>query len=311
MSICFAGMKLKNRIVAASSPLTESLDRLCRCSKAGFGAAIMKSTADYTRTGNGYGRKVVYCSDGYYADSSFEREILTLPEGMELFREFEQLDTGMPLIPSVSADSLDPAEWLRICRAFSQAGALLLQLDFFYLGTLRHDDSFYGRLRAVLHTLAEELSCPVMPKLNPRLDPLQTCALFRECGIQYVSLLDSMREMPPGHGLHEGTTSYFGRRQFPLTRQYLAAAKACGLTVCAGGGITSRADAGLLLTEGADLLQLASYVLGRDFTAVRDFLEERREMPEDLTEFLRFCPWCDVQATGQCEECGGCYNSLA
>lgn len=307
MSVNFAGIELENRLVAASSPLTESANRLRRCSEAGFGAAILKSAADYARTGNAYGRKVVYCDDGYYADSSFEREIFTLREGLALYRECSQPNADMPLIPSVSAGSLDPGEWLRICREFSQAGALLLQLDFFYLGTLQHDASFYDKLRAILRVLTRELPCPVMPKLNPRLDPLKTCALLGECGIRHVSLLDSMREAAPSeYGLHEDTTSYFGGRQLPLTRQYLSAAKSCGLAVCAGGGITSKADAELLLSEGADLVQIASYVLNRDFTAVHDFLDDCGTEPKSLTDFLRYNPWCDAQATGHCEKCGAC-----
>lgn len=306
MSVDFAGIKLKNYLVAASSPLTESPNRLLRCGKAGFGAAILKSSADYIRTGSGYGRKIIYCSDGYYADSSFEKEILTLEEGMTLYKEARLSNTGMLLIPSVSANSLNPEEWLRICRAFTQAGASLLQLDFFYLGTLQHDESFYARLREILCTLKKELPCPVMPKLNPRLDPHKTAALLKECGIQYVSLLDSMREPPPrGYGLHDDTTSYFGKRHFPLTRQYLAAAKAYGLTVCAGGGITSNADALLLLSEGATLIQIASYVLSRDFTAIYDFLAQPDTESEDPA-FLKYNPWCDTQDTGSCEKCGGC-----
>lgn len=48
-------------------------------------------------------------------------------------------------------------------------------------------------------------------KLNPGFAPETVCALLAEADVQYVSLLDSIREdLPSEYGLHPGTTSYFG-----------------------------------------------------------------------------------------------------
>lgn len=303
MKISFAGVPLKNRLVAASSPLTESEVRLAACRDAGFGAAILKSCAPYSKTGVGHGRKVVYIDDDYYADASFEREIMTVEEGVSLYESAYYLNEDMFLIPSVSANSLDPEDWFLACRRFEEVGAKLIQLDFFYLGNLLHDNDFYDKLRNLLIVLIQRLKCFVMPKLNINFEPDQICNLLTECKVQHVSLLDSMRQdLPEKYGLHKGTTSYFGSKQFPYTMQFLVAAKKVGLHICAGGGVAAASDVLQLGAEGAELIQIASYVLKRGYLSVRDFLDSSpRETP-----LLKHNPWCDVEDGAVCEQCGAC-----
>lgn len=311
MMYSLANIKMKNYLVASSSPLTESNERLCCCYEAGFSGAILKSASKYVKTGTGYGRKIVYANDGYYADASFEREILTLEEGLELYKTaLKQCPSDMVLIPSVSASSLNSDEWILPCRQFEKSGAKLLQLDFFYLGTLIHDDMFFDSFYTLLVALVHSLNCTIMPKLNVNFDPVQIFKILKECGVNTVSLLDSMREDPDQcFGLHKGTTSYFGHRQLPYTLEYLKAAKEHGLEVCAGGGITSKKDVDRLLYEGADMIQTASYVLTRGFSAARTLLDNSSHNPSN-SKMLEHNPWCDFESRVKCENCGACINTI-
>ena len=307
MNYKFADIPMKNYLVASSSPLTESVERLLCCKKAHFSAAILKSCADYDRTGNGHGRKVVYVDDGYYADASFENEIMTLSEGLSLYKEAsEAIGNDMLLIPSISVDSLELDEWISICEKFQSLGASILQLDFFYLGTLAHNASFYASLEKLLSGLVTALSARIMPKLNLRFDPDVTFPILKKSGVKIVSLLDSMREDPDAkYNLHKGTTSYFGPRQFPHTLRYLKAAKACGLMVCAGGGIAKKEDLLMLLSQGADMIQTASYILNRDYSHTKDLLPDNKLYTfEDI--LLKHNPWCDYPDRRNCDHCGAC-----
>lgn len=307
MGIVFAGFELKNHLVASSSPLTESLERIKCCYEAGFAAAILKSAAAYKKTGSGHGRKVVYVHDGYYADASFEHEIMTIDEAVELYASaLKHCGPDMLLIPSVSASSLDPTEWINSCCRFEEIGSKLIQLDFFYLGTLSHDSTFFESLETLLCTLKHALKCNVMPKINNRFAPHEIFRVLKTSGISAVSLLDSMREDPdPALGLHKGTTSYFGPRQFPYTLEYLRNAKQYGLEVCAGGGVSSRHDIDILLAEGANLVQIASYILNRNYEGVWDLLESKFDA-KSMRPLLKHNPWCDVENGMVCENCGGC-----
>lgn len=312
MKYSLSNIHMRNYLTASSSPLTESLERLQCCKDAGFSSAILKSAAAYKKTGTGYGRKVVYVEDGYYADASFEREILTLEEGLELYkRSLELCSPDMFLIPSVTASSLDPEEWIESCKQFELYGAQLLQLDFFYLGTMKHDNAFYGNLRNLLTNLVKTLNCNIMPKLNLRFEPDQICQVLKESGVKTISLLDSMREDPDYRlGLHKGTTSYFGSRQLPHTLRYLKVAKQYELEVCAGGGITSKSDVEQLLTAGANMIQVASYILRRDFSAVKDLLDNGL-CPQVHSKRLSHNPWCDCESGAKCENCGACVANNA
>ena len=307
MRYSLANIPMKNYLVASSSPLTESVERIECCQAAGFAAAILKSCADYHRTGTGYGRKVVYVEDGYYADASFENEILTLSEGLQLFSEASaKVSNKMLLIPSVSASTLAPDKWISSCEKFRELGARLIQLDFFYLGTLQHNDVFYEKLTSLLTALNQTVGCQVMPKLNLRFNAEKICSILKNCGIQTVSLLDSMREDPDEkYGLHKGTTSYFGPRLFSSTRHYLQVAKQYGLEVCAGGGVSCKKDIEQLLREDADMVQVASYLLNRNYKSIQDLLPT--DIDCDFTNpILLHNPWCDYLSVGNCDRCGGC-----
>lgn len=307
MNYTLAGIPMKNYLVASSSPLTESVERLLCCKEAHFSAAILKSCADYEKTGKGYGRKVVYVKDGYYADASFENEILTLNEGIDLFHNAQDLiKDDMLLIPSVSALSLEANEWINSCRKFKKLGAKMIQLDFFYLGTLKQNDEFYQSLKILLSTLKKNLDCVLMPKLNLKFEPNRICKILKDSGISYVSLLDSMRENPDEkYNLHQDNTSYFGPRQLPFTLEYLKAAKKQGLFVCVGGGIAKREDIDVLIKNGADMIQVASYILNRDYSFTKNLLPDTAEY-DFCNPILKHNPWCDSQRSGNCDHCGAC-----
>lgn len=307
MEYSLSKIPLKNYLTASSSPLTESVERLKCCCDAGFSSAILKSTASYVRTGLGHGRKIVYVEDGYYADASFEREILTLEEGVKLYNDAQEIiSSKMLLIPSVCAFSLDASDWLEVCKEFESCGALLIQLDFFYLGNLIHNDEFWLKLQLLLTTLIKNLKCAIMPKINLQFDPNKACKVFSESGITTVSLLDSIREDPDERlGLNKGTTSYFGYRQFPYTLKYLKVAKSYGLEVCAGGGVTSKDDVDKLLLNGADMVQIASYVLTKNYSAIKNLLTDEFLCQVEAS-VITHNPWCDCENGAKCDKCGGC-----
>lgn len=179
-------------------------------------------------------------------------------------------------------------------------------LDFFYLGTLKHNDEFYQSLKILLSTLKKNLDCVLMPKLNLKFEPNRICEILKDSGISYVSLLDSMRENPDEkYNLHQDNTSYFGPRQLPFTLEYLKAAKKQGLFVCAGGGIAKREDIDVLIKNGADMIQVASYILNRDYSCTKNLLPDTAEY-DFCNPILKHNPWCDSQRSGNCDHCGAC-----
>lgn len=258
------GKTLKSRLIASSCPVTENAASVLKLAEAGIGGAILKSCADYFRSGNS-GKRCFLKSDwGYYASSPFEREILTLDEETALLKELRP-QTDIALIASFTSKTLDISDWMNPCEILLEAGADAVQLDFFYMGNLLGDENFCKCFTKLLTRLS---SLPIIPKININLPANFVMPLLKESGVEYVSLLDSVR-VPPEcdengkapNGIDPETCSLFGRWMLPLTVSYTHAAAKYGLKPISGGGISCVKDVQWLFGMGAELVQSASFLM--------------------------------------------------
>lgn len=338
MSVQFLDTRFRNPIILASSPLTESAYRIHSGELHGAGGAILKTCCTYERKERFESRKVLFSPDHsrYYAYSSFEREILTAREGLALYQDATSL-CSIPIIPSVTAPSLEPEDWLPLCLDFQNAGAKLIQLDFFYLGTFLSRLDFSEHFSHLLETLLRTLTCQIMPKVNVELPANYIFQLMEKAGVRAVSLLDSVR-VPVTDAANDETlpfssTSCFGAWQLPLSLHYAYAAKQHHLEICGGGGITNSASVKQMQSCGAALVQVASSLLLHGYAKLRELLEPLPDQnspvrkPQNYNYQIRkdqcirchICTdslWCDAIKIGQdnvphiqeelCEACGWC-----
>lgn len=264
----FMGKQLEPPLIASSCIATESVANVLRLAENGVQGAILKSCADYERGEISDKREFAMdTATGYtYASAPFASEILTLDECLEMLRTLRP-QTEILLIPSFTSSSLDPENWIPACQQLAAAGADGIQLDFFYMGNLIGTDGLSGHIVFLLRELNAALHIPVMPKLNINLPKDYIMPLLVEGGVQYVSLLDSVRSpylRKTDSAYHISVrldaemTSCFGHWQLPLTIGYTYTAVKHGLKVCAGGGITCADDVKKLLAAGATTVQSAS-----------------------------------------------------
>ena len=223
----------------------------------------VRTVAQLESKGGGRGVSAAYGS----ASAPFESEILRLDECMEMLQTL-RAQTEILLIPSFTASSLAAEDWIPSCQKLEAAGADGIQLDLFYMGNLIGTDGLSGRIVSLLWKLNDSLHIPVMPKININLPKDYIMPLLVEGGVQYVSLLDSVRSpyLRKTDGayhisdrLDAETTSCFGHWQLPLTIGYTYTAVKHGLIVCAGGGITCADDVQKLLATGATMVQSATF----------------------------------------------------
>ena len=264
------GKMLNYPLIASSCLVTERADVIMKLAEHGIEGVILKSCADYVRGPYEGGRKFRKDKETgfFYAASPFQKEILTLNEAIDLTTEIRP-KTDILIIPSVTASSLDPNDWIPACRALEKAGADGLQLDFFYMGNLIGQDGLARNIVQLLKAINSSVNIPAMPKLNINLPKDFIMPLLVEAGTEYVSLLDSVRspflektgdsycmdeEMDPL------TTSCFGAWQLPLTLGYTYTAAQHHLKICAGGGITCENDIKKLLAAGATVAQSATWI---------------------------------------------------
>ena len=188
----FMNKTLDRPIIASSCIATENVWNIRRLLMNGVQGIILKSCADYERSETSDTRQFAVDKSGFvYASSPFEKEILTLEECLVLLSKLRK-KTDALLIPSFTAASLEPSEWLGPCQRLAESGADGIQLDFFYMGSLIGTDNFRQRMTALLRELVNGLDVPIMPKLNVDLPKDFIMPILAEAGVEYVSLLDSV-----------------------------------------------------------------------------------------------------------------------
>ncbi len=130
----YLGLKLKNPLVAASSGLTSSIEKIKEMEAAGIGAVVLKSIFEEQinnevaslllkdSQNTGYPEAEDYIK-GYLRDN-------TITKHLELLKE-AKTSVDIPVIASVNCISAE--EWTTFAKDFEEAGADALELNIFYV----------------------------------------------------------------------------------------------------------------------------------------------------------------------------------
>lgn len=165
----YVGLKIKNPLVAASSGLTGSLEKIIELEQAGIGAVVLKSIFEeqiYGEISNmlskdaqnsGYPEAEDYIK-GYLRDNTLKKHI-------DLIESVKKA-VKIPVIASINCISGD--EWTTFSKDFEDAGADALELNIFYLPTNRLEkpgvvEQLYID---VLNKVKSEISIPVVVKFG-------------------------------------------------------------------------------------------------------------------------------------------------
>lgn len=281
LSVDFAGLELKNPIIAASAPPTETVDNIVKCAEAGIGAVITKTSANFDPQEYILGGRRTYIDKrGMWTQGTFRHETLTLQEGVSLVSESKKR-TNIPIIASVGGLELDPIDWLNSCLAMQDAGASMIQLDLFYVPQPRCSPENIRMLHEVIKYVSSHLEIPVAPKMNTDIPAHLAAEVLRDTGIAAVFLIDSLR-VPVPIDIHrkgesriqylEGASecSLFGEWQKPLTLQYTSIMyRELGLPICAGGGLMNGWDAIEAMMWGASCVQFATLIIKHGYGQIK------------------------------------------
>ena len=270
---------LRNPVVIASAPPTETLEGLAACEDGGAGAAVVKTIADFVVDDYPLGARRAYVDQrGIWAMSTFRRETLTLDDGVDLVRAASRR-LSIPIIASVGAMTMDPPAWLDACRAVERAGAQMIQLDLFYMPQPRASAANLEALHNLIGTPLSEIRVPVAPKLNIDIPAHLARAVLSDLGLEVVLAIDSIRVPPPidfvcGRPtftgvVNPGEASLFGNWQKPITLQYTRIlAEQLSASVCSGGGLETGYDAAEAIYYGAAAAMFATAIVRRGYQAI-------------------------------------------
>ncbi len=164
----YLGLKLKNPLVAASSGLTSSVEKIRELAEAGVGAIVLKSIFEEQINNeisslmhNQYNTSYPEAEDyirNYTRDN-------TVVKHLELLKKAKQA-VEVPIIASVNC--ISSSEWTSFAKDFEEAGADAIELNIFYLPTDRHEkpgvvEQLY---LDVLKKVKLEVSIPVSVKFG-------------------------------------------------------------------------------------------------------------------------------------------------
>jgi dihydropyrimidine dehydrogenase (NAD+) subunit PreA len=295
----FVGVKLNNPLVIASSPLTESAPAILKCEEYGAGAVIAKSCSS-TRVGDKGFRRCLIDKQGWWAASTFDREIQDVKE-VVMYLKDSVSKCSIPIFASVSELTLTAERWISTCKEVQDTGVLGIQLDLFYFENVLGEADFSKKIVELLSVLKDEIVIPIFPKLNINLPALLMADLFKQAGIECISLLDSISLPAPFSLVEEckpalrfatniSKASLFGRWQYPLTQKYLYELINKGFIVCAGGGVHEPINIIELLMLGASAVQIATAIILNGYHTIPIFIEGVRDymLQHDLKKITDF-----------------------
>ena len=165
----YLGLKLKNPLVAASSGITNSAEKIKKLEQAGIGAVVLKSVFE-EQINNEVTSMLMQDvhNAGYPEAEDYIRNYLrdnTITKHLKLIEETKK-SVNIPVIASVNCVSA--SEWTTFAKDFQEAGADALELNIFYVPVDRHEkpgvvEQLY---LDVLEKVKKEVSIPVSVKIG-------------------------------------------------------------------------------------------------------------------------------------------------
>lgn len=167
LSMSYLGLKLKNPIVASSSPLTAYIDNIKRMEEAGVAAVILPSLFEEQVEKQGLG----------------PMDKKSLPHGLQHIPDMEEYNRGasgylahiyqakravkIPIIASLNG--YYGGGWVQYARLLEAAGADALELNIYYMATKPHvtGDDVEQMYMGLVRDVKKAVNIPVAIKLSP------------------------------------------------------------------------------------------------------------------------------------------------
>lgn len=287
LSTEYAGLKLKTPIIAASSAVTETVERMKKLEQHGVGAIVMKSlfeqevcrqapTPRYTILRHDMGSK--YRTFTFY---SYEQASVWGPEryAQEVQRAVNEL--SIPIIPSINCITDDG--WKRYAVLMQKAGAHALELNVSCPhGSIvfRGGDDVAGEIIRVAEMVIKEVDIPIIVKLSPQLTaPLQIAKASEQIGAKGVVMfnrltgldIDIEAEAPILHG---GYAGHGGPWAIYHSLHWISTAyPILNIDISGSGGAVTAQDIVKYILSGAAAVQVCTAIMLKGLNVLDDMNE--------------------------------------
>lgn len=281
LSTNYLGMRLRNPLVVAASPLTDEFTNLQRLEQAGAAAAVLTSLSqeqiehdelEFHRNRNSRLRS---CGEGlsYFPDLD---EYNSGPEGYLRHIADAKKAVSIPIIASLNGTIR--GDWTRFARLIQEAGADALELNIYHLAAdpTRSATEVEQRYFALAAAVRAEVSIPLAVKLGSCFSSLPNMVhRLVDAGIDGIVLFNrfaqpdldlNVMEVRPRFMLSQSNESCLPLSWIAILRDQTT------VSLAATGGIHTAEDVLKMLLVGADVTMMASALF--------------QHGPDDLAEVL-------------------------
>jgi dihydroorotate dehydrogenase (fumarate) len=172
LTTTYMGMSLKNPIVPSASPLSSSVENICRLEDAGAAAVVMYSLFEeqITQESHQLDHYLNYGSDSFAESLNYFPDMATYNIGPEEYLNLisrAKLGVDIPIIGSLNG--ISTGGWIDYARKIEQAGADALELNIYYIPTdIGMPSTEVEQMYVdVVKDVKQNVSIPVAVKLSP------------------------------------------------------------------------------------------------------------------------------------------------
>ncbi len=175
LKVNYMGLKLKNPIVIASSPLGENIEKIKLLEKNGAAAVVLPSFFEEQATQSELSHSLLYEKGGYqrYLDYYFEvvRDKLTPEKYMSFIEEVKE-KVNIPIIGSLNGISV--GGWINNAIAMEEAGVDAIELNIYFLPTDPEIDGqkIEEHYLELVDEVSRSVAIPVAVKIHPYLSSI-------------------------------------------------------------------------------------------------------------------------------------------
>ncbi|MCS7250985.1 MAG: dihydroorotate dehydrogenase-like protein [Thermoflexus sp.] len=290
LSTTYMGFRLKNPLIASSSPMTEDLEVLRRLEEAGIAAVVLPSLFEEQIT-----RESEMLDYGLsYGEESFAEALRYFPDlqdynmGPQGYLEHIRRAKAALCIPVIaSLNGVTTGGWIRYARLMEEAGADALELNLYYLPTSSEETSQAveeGYIRLV-RDVTSSVRIPVALKLSPYFSSLPYMARrFEKAGAKALVLFNRFYQPDIDLETLEVVPNLVLSSSHELRERLRWAAilhPQVRLDLAITGGVHTAEDVLKAMMVGARVVTMASALLLHGPEYVQQLLEDIRRWMEE------------------------------
>lgn len=281
----YAGLTLKNPLIAASAGTTKDADHAKRCEDAGFSAVVLKSIQEETINRYNPFPRFAVVKNGVpgFSSHSFYSYEQAFEGGIEEYAQTVANAVKAVDIPVIaSLNCVNPESWSAYAKIVEQAGAKAVEIvPSCPVGLfLRENVDFSKMIGGVTAETKAAVAIPVVVKMSMQLtSPLQTAIEVEEAGADGFTMfnrltgldIDVEKQAPILHG---GYAGHGGPWSMQMNLRWISEIQRhVRATISATGGATSWADVIKYLLAGASTAQICAAIYLGGYSIADGFLK--------------------------------------